>query len=346
MTSRKMGIMKSQVAAIAAMALLSAPSAARAHHGGVSIGSGPGSPIETSSPLTLPQGGFALSARVERAAFKKFPFAEPENKTSNTFMNLGLSYGIAPYLTGSVFVPYSIKRQDGFDGVDGFGDPRLQLCLGFNHAPGKGLALNRAGDTALSLEESKATYFGVWLAGTVPAGKYRNIRLGEAEPDKGMQPGFGSPSFAVGAAAMRPIAGSFSLTAEISYDIFLKKNGAAGPNLLDLWKYGNEFRANLAGVAEIYGKPGAFLEKIDGVLELNYLRIARDELNGVGEAASGGRIVYLTPGLRLSFPGARNANLGLAVKVPAWKKLNEQDLQQGSEGLEKHRWILTLSFFF
>jgi hypothetical protein len=50
--------------------------------------------------------------------------------------------------------------------------------------------------------------------------------------------------------------------------------------------------------------------------------------------------------MRFSFPQLWNANLGLAVKFPAWKNLNEKDDQQGAEGLEKYRAIVTLSFFF
>jgi hypothetical protein len=325
---------------------LLAPAGAWAHHGGISLAAGPGSPIETSSPLTLPQGAFILSVRAEQVAFRKFSFAEPENKTSNTFTNLGLSYGIAPYLTGSIFVPYTFKRQDGFETENGFGDPRIQLSVGFNHKPGQGVSLNRADDTAVSMEGSKTTYFGAWIAGTVPAGKYENIRDGETEPDKGMQTGFGSPSFEFGAAVSRNLAGSFSLTADATYAVFLKKSNTAGPNLQDSWKYGNEFRLDLAGTVELYGKPDAFLSKVDGVLELNFLQIARDELNGTGEAAAGGKILYLTPGARFSLPILGNANLGLAVKFPVWKDLNEQDQQQGSEGLEKFRAIGTLSFFF
>ena len=62
--------------------------------------------------------------------------------------------------------------------------------------------------------------------------------------------------------------------------------------------------------------------------------------------ATGGNILYLSPGARFSMPSLSNANLGLLVKVPVWKKLNEQDQQQGAEGLEKYRAIMTLSLFF
>ncbi len=62
--------------------------------------------------------------------------------------------------------------------------------------------------------------------------------------------------------------------------------------------------------------------------------------------ASGGNILYVSPGLRLAFARLYNANFELLVKVPVWKNLNEQEEQQGAEGLEKYRAIPTLSFFF
>jgi hypothetical protein len=328
------------------LAVLLAPAFAWAHHGGVTLAAGQGSPIETNAPLTLPQGGFVLSARVEQVPWKKYSFADPENKTSATFGTLGVSYGIAPYLTGSLFVPYTWKRQDGFSTVNDIGDPRIQLNIGFNHKPGQGVSLNRADDTAVSMEGTYTTYFAFWFAGTVPLGEYKHIRPGETEPDKGMQTGFGSPAFQFGAAVARNVTGSFGLIADVQYDVFTKKGNSAGPDLQDAWKYGNELRLDLAGVCELYGKTEAFLTKVDGILELNFLSIARDELNGAGETASGGNILYLMPGMRFTFPALGNMNLGLGVKFPVWKNLNEQDQQQGSEGLERYRAIGTLTFFF
>jgi len=79
---------------------------------------------------------------------------------------------------------------------------------------------------------------------------------------------------------------------------------------------------------------------------LNLLHISRDEQGGDRLRVTGGTILYVTPGLRFSFPRLQNANLGIAVKIPTLKSLNEQAEQQGSEGLEKYRAIMTLSFYF
>lgn len=318
------------------LTLLLLPLTASAHHGGISLALGPGSPIETNSPLTLPQGAFVLSWRLEQVEWKKRNFAEPTNKDSFTFMNVGLSYGITPYLTGSLFLPYNIKRQDDLGSTKGIGDIKFLFNLGLNYDPSvKGIRLNTIQDTAITLEGAKKTYLSLFGGFTLPTGKNRK-ELGD-EVDPGMQPGFGSPTYTFGIAATRQLTGALTLAADTSYDIFTRK---------DRLKFGNEWRANLAGVYELYGKPEGLISKIDGILELNLLNIARDEEGREKQRATGGTILYLSPGLRLSFSKPLNGSLGLMLKFPTLKDLNEKNEQQGAEGLEKMRAIVTLSFYF
>jgi hypothetical protein len=311
------------------------PLEASAHHGGVSLPLGPGTPIETASPLTLPQGGVVTYARIEQVEWRKFDFAEPNNKSSFTFLSAGVSYGFTPYLTGTFSVPYNIKRQDSFGSNSGLGDIRFSGILGFHYSDGQGFRLNTEKEEAVSLEKVKKNFFSIYGGFTLPTGPYKQELGGEVDP--GMQPGFGSPSFTLGMNAGRAIYRSLSLTADISMDYFTER---------DNFKFGNEYRFNLAAVQELYGNTQSFIDKIDGILELNLLRIARDQEGGDGQAATGGTILYLTPGFRFSFPGLQNANLGIAMKIPVFKNLNEQSEQQGSEGLEKYRFIATLSFYF
>lgn len=326
--------MKKAIAALL-LCLILGPSVAAAHHGGVSFAYGPGTPVDTASPLTLPQGGFVLSGRVEQVEWRKFSWADPENKSSFTFANLGLSYGVTPYLTASAFFPFSVKRQDSLGENSGFGDIMLALQLGFNHDPKKGLTLNSQEDTAVVVEEAKKTYFALYSNVTLPTGR-DNMELG-GEVDPGMQPGFGSPSYTFGFTAGRHIAGPLGLVFDTSYQLFTER---------DNFRFGNELRVNLASVWELYGKPEGFLSRIDGIFELNFLNIARDEEAGEKQPATGGSILYLSPGLRFTFPKLQNASLGILFKFPAFKHLNEQDEQQGSEGLEKFRGIMTLSIYF
>jgi len=324
-----------KILGIVLLLVLFYPLEAFGHHGGVSLPFGPGTPIETASPLTLPQGGVVTYARVEQVEWRKFDFAEPNNKSSFTFMSAGVSYGFTPYLTGTFSVPYNIKRQDSFGSNSGLGDIRFSGILGFNYSNGKGLSLNTEKEAAISLEKVKKTFFSIYGGFTLPTGPYKQELEGTVDP--AMQPGFGSPSFTLGINAGRAIYGSLSLTADISMDYFTQR---------DNFKFGNEYRFNLAAVQELYGNTQRFIAKIDGVLELNLLHISRDQEGGEGQRATGGTILYVTTGMRLSFPQIQNANLGIAIKLPILKSLNEQGEQQGAEGLEKYRAIATLSFYF
>lgn len=324
-----------KIVGIAFLLVFLSPLPSWAHHGGVSLPFGPGTPIETGSPLTLPAGGLVLYTRAEQVEWRKFQFAQPNNRNSFTFMNAGVSYGITPYLTGSFSVPYNIKREDSAGSNKGIGDIRLSAILGFNYSNGNGFRLNSTKESAISLEGVKKTFFTLYSGFTLPTGEYKEKLGGVIDPT--MQPGFGSPSFTVGMNAGRGIFKSLSVVVDASMDYFTRR---------DNFKFGNEYRFNLAGVQELYGKTQSFIAKIDGILELNLLHISRDEQGGDRLRATGGTILYVTPGLRFSFPRFQNANLGIAVKIPTLKSLNEQAEQQGSEGLEKYRAIMTLSFYF
>ncbi len=321
---------------VSVLALLLLPLTVTAHHGGISLALGPGSPIETNSSLTLPQGAFVLSWRLEQVEWKKRNLAEPTNKDSFTFVNLGLSYGLTPYLTGSLFLPYNIKRQDLLGSTRGIGDLKFLFNLGFHYDPStQGIRLNTPQDTAITLGETKKTYLSAFGGFTLPTGKNRKELGGEVDP--GMQPGFGSPTYSFGIALTQQLTDALTLAADTSYDIFTRK---------DRFKFGNEWRANVAGIYELYGKPEGIVSKIDGILELNLLNISRDEEGREKQRATGGTILYLSPGVRFSFPKPLNGSLGLMLKFPTLKRLNEKNEQQGAEGLEKVRAIATLSFYF
>jgi hypothetical protein len=314
-------------------AALLVPCTAMAHHGGVSLAFGPGSPIETASPLTLPDGGFVIGFRAEQVEWKQFDWAKPDNKTSFTFMNTSMSYGFSPAAMGTFIVPYYIKRQEQGEN-QGLADMKLQLTYGFHYDPGKGFSRNTGEDVAVTMEGTRRTYMTVSFMMGMPTGEFHKSINGTIDP--GMQPGFGAPSYTLGFAAARRF-GSFTMNAELSADFFTEREN---------FQFGKEQRVNLAAVYELYGEPKSFVSKLDGILELNFLHLGRDQENGEGVTATGGDILYFSPGLRLSIPSLQNANLGLLVKLPVWKDLNEEDQQQGAEGLEKYRVITTLSFFF
>jgi hypothetical protein len=289
--------------------------------------------VETSSPLTLPDGGFVTGVRAEQVEWKQFDWNEPNNKTSFTFMSANMSYGFTPAAMGTFIVPYYIKREE-LGTNEGLADVKFQFTYGFHYDPGIGFSRNTAEDTAVTLEGKKRVYMSVYFMMSIPTGDFHKAINGKVDPT--MQPGFGAPAYTMGISSARAF-GSLTLNGELSTDVFTAREN---------YQFGTESRVNVAGVYELYGEPKSFVSKIDGVLEANLLHIARDQENGEGVTASGGTTLYLSPGARFSMPSLQNANLGILVKVPVWQRLNEQDKQQGSEGLEKYRAIMTLSFFF
>jgi len=324
---------------IAAIALLLVPASVLAHHGGVTLAFGPGSPIETGSPMSLPEGSFVAGIRTEQVAWQKVN--NPEDKSFFTFFNANLSYGFTPALTGTLILPYYIKRTDGIGENKGPADMKFQFTYGFHYDQGSGFARNSTSDLAVSMDAGKGrTWLALSATTSIPTGNH-NKALDDGSVDPGMQTGFGAPAYTLSLAAARAL-GPITINSELSADFFTARNdGPVG------FQFGSEIRGNLAGVYELYGNTNSdYLSEVDGILELNYLHLDRDKEDGAGQEATGGNILYLSPGVRFSIPALQNANLGLLVKVPIWKELNEQSQQQGAEGLEKYRIISTLSFYF
>ncbi len=103
--------------------------------------------------------------------------------------------------------------------------------------------------------------------------------------------------------------------------------------------FGDEDRLNTALSLRIRTRKGSKL-RIDGNAEGNYLRLGRDEADEIGEEATGGKMLYLLPGVRAYY---KNISVGAGIKFPVWTDLNEEESQQGAEGKENHRVILSFS---
>jgi hypothetical protein len=79
------------------------------------------------------------------------------------------------------------------------------------------------------------------------------------------------------------------------------------------------------------------------LLEANYQHNQRDKENGKRLEASGGSMVYGVIGTRLYYNAL---SIGIGYKKPVWKNLNEENVQQGGEGKELQRIIITISTIF
>ena len=309
---------------------------ARAHHGGAAVGmsgpEGPGAAIETSSPLPLPQGTLFLMVKAEYAPFQPFGFAEPENKVYSLFDTLVAGYGITPWLSGYLFIPYDVKSQAGVGTNLGFGDPGLYVNFGFKYDDGFRLVPQKE-----SLDEPMDWHFSVFGFATLPMGPTTAATpaLEWYAPD--MQTGFGSPSFQIGMAAEKQLSADFTWLADASYQYFFRHTYP-----FTRYQFGAESRLNTALAWRAVASPGF---RLDLAGEVNLLNLQRDrESNAAGamEAlqASGGTVLYAGLGVRAYF-GRFSAALAARTSFARW--LNEGSDQQGSEGLEWVRVAPTLS---
>jgi hypothetical protein len=316
---------------------LAGPVPALPHHGGTAVGlagpEGPGAALETTSAIPLPQGALFLMVKAEYVPFRQYEFAQPTNKVYSLFDTLVTGYGITPWLSGYLFLPYNVKSQDGVGTNVGFGDPGLYVNLAFKYDEGFRLVPAKE-----SLDELMDWHFSVFGYVTVPMGPTVSVtHAGEwYAPD--MQTGFGSPSFQVGGAAEKQISSDFTWLADASYQYFV-------PHTYPFTRYqfGAESRVNTALAWRAVASPGF---RLDLTGEVNLLHLQRDQESNALEVmtplqASGGTVLYAGLGVR-TYVGRFSAALAARTSFVRW--LNQRADQQGSEGLEWVRVALTLSY--
>ena len=310
-----------------------------AHHGGVSSAFGPGAPIETASPLALGKGRYLIYEKFEYVPFEHKDHAEPENIDTFTFFNTVFGYGVTDALSFYGILPFASKEQDCQGASDGFGDLGLLVQYGFKLGERDGIrGLYRFGtEDSYGADYSSDDLKMSVIAGlTVPTGTTSNRDDEGNRFDMGIQPGFAAPSVTLGLAASKMIIPHFTLTGDTSVLTFTETNDG---------KPGNEVRFNVAGGYEIFEKTNGFLSRLDIIGESNFLHLTKDtNEEGEKENDSGGSILYLSPGLRATF--GKHVSIGALIKIPTWKDLNNESKQQGAEGLEDYRAIVTCSVSF
>lgn len=328
--------MKRHIAGLCALWLL-APGVSLAHHGVASLGAagleGPGAPVETSNSATLPKGGVLAYMKLDYAQFEKFTAARDDEGDYNSFWIFGLGYGITSYLSAYLFVPYNNKVvEDNSFNTSGFADISLMGVLGFRYDDGLGLI-----PESESLDDLEDWHFTIYGGLSLPTGD-ANTRNREGNIDPGMSLGFGEPSLSAGLTGTKPVTERLTFIGETSYVYFQEYTYDDGNST----QFGDELRVNAALSHRLFTLPDSKF-RLDANLEFNYLKLGRDETNGVGEFATGGHILYLVPGIRGYW---KNTSAGLAVKVPSWTDLNEEDDQQGAEGKENYRLVFAFSVIF
>jgi hypothetical protein len=307
-----------------------------AHHGVASLGvaglEGPGAPIESSSSATLGEGSSLAYLKLEQVRFKTYTPEVDDEMKSHSYWMYGAGYGFTPYFSGYLFVPYQSKvvENNSFN-TSGFADISLQGVLGFKYDNGFKLVPAKE-----SLDDLEDWHFTIYGGLSLPTGD-ANVRDSKGSIDPGMSTGFGKPHYSLGATATKQW-GKFTLTLDSGVIYFNEYQYADG----NKGKFGTEWRFNSALNYRLLTNAETKL-RLDSILELNYLKIGRDKTNGEAEQATGGNILYATPGLRLYYD---KFSVGLGLKMPIKSNLNEEPLQQGSEGKEKYRLLLSFSALF
>lgn len=309
-----------------------------AHHGVAGVGAasleGPGAPIESATSATLPKAGVFGYLKLDHAKFKRFD-ADPANPESDyaNYWIAGLGYGLTPYLSAYVFQPYHAKVDEpgGFT-TRGFADPSLFLQLGFKYD--RGFQLVPENETADDLEDWHFTVFGGRSSPTANP----NLRDTAGNIDPGKSTGFGKPSYTIGMSATKVFAPRWTFNSELSHLRFRPYRYADG----NVAQFGGEYRANGALNYRAYSDMSRKL-RIDLIGEAQFLRLERDQTNGIGDQATGGSVGYAVAGVRVYWDKVTAA---LGIKKAVWTKLNESAQQQGGEGKERYRVIFTFSRLF
>lgn len=332
-----------------------------AHHGVAALGAagleGPGAPLETSSSATLPEGSWLFYIKLDHVKWKRYSFSDfPDQKDTYDFWMYGIGYGIKPWLSVYLFAPYYVKRElksidnDPSKGQysytnSGFADMSFMAVLGFKYDKGFKLVPQKE-----SLDDLMDWHFTVYGGVSFPTGnanKYDRSRdpKGDFEPD--LSTGFGKPAITVGFTATKELVSLPRLTfvLDTNYIKFFENtyNYRESPDSpRKKYKFGDEFRFNTAIAYRLYTNAEKKF-RADALLEANFQYNQRDKEDGIKLEGSGGKIIYGVVGTRLYY---KNVSLGAGIKVPVWKRLNEESQQQGAEGKERYRFILTLSALF
>jgi hypothetical protein len=295
-------------------------------------GIGIAGPITTFSAATLPEGKGVLGVRAE---YTRFDSLSPEELTrivsdgqtghslkNQTVYSLGGAYGIGDDLTVGASLPY--LQRDGITAIHFDRD----MGMSMQHDIGESNAL---GDLTLygQYRVVRKLYEGIDLsliAGlktpTGATGNTSNNQRIETEH----QPGSGSWDPIVGIAFSKRIE-RLSLHASGLYTITTQ--GAQSTDL------GNRGQGSVAaayrfGGKESYGECDAMYEYFypesrdrwlgDLVLELNGQWQDKMQVGGVSDASTGGTVLYLSPGGRVSFDGRYSGSL--SVGIPVYQQLH------------------------
>jgi hypothetical protein len=335
---------------VAALALIGSASGAQAHCPTFSGGIGIAGPVTTFSASTLPEGKFALGLRADLTGFDPLPAAEldravMEGGTAHSLKqqqvySLGGAYGVGDDLTLGVSLPYVVRG--GIKAVHFDNDMQMSMLHDIGESDGVG-DLTLFGQYRLVRKLYEGIEFSLLAGLKTPTGVTDN-RSNGARIETEHQPGSGSWDPMAGAAFSKRFQ-RLSLHATGLYS--LATRGAQATNLGD--------RAQLTvaaayrfGGKENYGDCDEIYEYFypesrerwlsDLVLEVNGNWQDKERVAGVRDDSSGGTVLYLSPGARVTYDSRYSGSV--SVGVPIYQQWN------GSQSKVDYRVIAALSVAF
>jgi len=286
----------------------------RADHPTIAFGSESAGPVGTIATAPLPKGAWGGGLRTEYVNFDRFSDAELKNKgakgiedvhsvDSLTNTSISIAHGITDDLTVSARLSH-VKRKDIREGEIEDGD---------TEAHGHGDS-SRIGDLLLlgQFRFLDGSMLDASLLGGVkaPTGK-TNEKDGGEKLETEFQPGTGSWDFVFGASASLN-SGRTGLHGNVLYN--LTTEGSQNTEI------GNAFFYNLGVTYTLLTANRHSDEEHshthmtwDVMLELNGESRKKNEINNANEDNSGGELLFLSPGVRLSSSDGWSAFLCLSV---------------------------------
>jgi len=331
----------------AGIAALLATSSAHAHHpGGAGTVSNAG-PIVTISAETLAKGQSAVAVMMEATRIAAFSDSQLVNSASKHVhahsldailsATAAFAYGLTNDLTASLRLPY-VARSDIREGDHAHIHGQGVINEAVHRGDSEGL-----GDLTAMLQwrflhnRESGTQWALLGGMKMPTGETAaRDRAGERF-ELEFQPGTGSWDWMIGLAATQP-AGAFSLSANVLY--VTTGRGDSDTDLGDRLHYNLAVSYRLLGTSgETRSRAGAMYHGpstkaspaphdeprdtrspvLDLALELNGEWHDRQTIGGIPDPNSGGNVVYVAPGARLSVD---RWSTFLSVGVPVVSNLN------------------------
>lgn len=293
------------------------PMQSLADHPSAAFSSNQAGPLITMPSSTLPAGTWSSGFRIEQLILSPLSDSVLEQAAlddndihstdSLTAAYLSLAYGVTDRLTIGVNIPH-VSREGVREGELEHGAPEAH-----EHDTIKGIGdVTLLGQYQLGKDTSTTTQFSLLLGIQLPTGDDKVEQDGR-HIETEFQPGSGTWQPMIGATASRRIGGG-SLDANFLYLHTQENSEHSRVGTLLNYNFSWSYRFS-SDVEESHSHDEHMHLTWDAIVELNGELRGKNEGHGGEEAHSGGNLVYLSPGVRLTLADTLNfsASIGLPI---------------------------------